>query len=272
MWRYREVLPIDNDDNIVSFQEGFTPLLSIPFGRRTVLVKQDHLFPSGSYKDRGASVLLSKIKELRIDHVVEDSSGNAGAAVAAYCALASVTCDIFVPDDTSSGKLAQIESYGASLHRIAGTREDTAEAALQAAQNNYYASHSWNPYFFQGTKTFAYEVSEQLGWKAPDTIILPVGNGTLFLGTFIGFKELKNSGIIDTLPKLVGIQAAACAPILASFEGGSSSPSPIVPQKTLAEGIAIARPARGKQILQAVQETGGSIISVQEDEILSGLV
>jgi len=272
MWRYREVLPIENDGNIVSFQEGFTPLLKVPLGRRNVLIKQDHLFPSGSYKDRGASVLISKVKELGIKRVVEDSSGNAGAAVAAYCAKAGIECDIYVPEKTSPGKLAQIESYGAKLHKIPGSREKTAEAVLEAAEKTYYASHSWNPWFFQGTKTFAYEVCEQLGWKAPATIILPVGNGTLFLGAYIGFRELQDCGVINDLPKMVGIQSAACAPIFASFQRGDTSPSPIDPQKTMAEGIAIARPVRGKQILQAVQKTGGSIISVQEDEILSGLL
>ncbi len=271
MWRYREVLPIENNENIVSFDEGFTPLLSISFGNRKILIKQDHLFPSGSYKDRGASVLISKAKELGIKHIVEDSSGNAGAAIAAYCAKASISCDIYVPEKTSPGKLTQIESYGAHLHRIPGTREDTATAVLETAENIYYASHCWNPYFFQGTKTFAYEICEQLGWKAPDTVILPVGNGTLFLGAFIGFKEMRDGGLISTLPKLIGVQSEACAPLFEGYRQKKAVPIPIEPHETIAEGIAIARPVRGKQILEAVQETRGSIISVQENEILSSL-
>ncbi len=121
-----------------------------------------------------------------VEEVVEDSSGNAGAAIAAYCAKAGIRCDIYVPSSTSSGKLIQIESYGANLHRIAGGRAAAASAALDAAENIFYASHSYNPYFFHGTKTFSYEICEQLGWKAPDTLILPVGNGTLILRSIHG--------------------------------------------------------------------------------------
>lgn len=274
MWRYREAIPIENDENIVSFQEGFTPLIEVPFGRRKVLIKQDHLFPSGSYKDRGASVLISRVKELHIKKVVEDSSGNAGAAVAAYCALGSIACDIYVPSNTSLGKLIQIESYGAKLHKIPGNREDTAQAVLKAAERTFYASHSWNPYFFQGTKTFAYEVCEQLGWKCPDTIILPVGNGTLFLGAYIGFKELNDSGITNHLPMFIGVQSSACAPLYESLLSGketASSKPPFLTRSTIAEGIAIAKPVRGKQILKAVKKTNGTILKVNEEEIIESL-
>ena len=186
LWRYQKALPVDSA-SIVSLGEGMTPLLKLEVMGREVLIKQDHLFPTGSYKDRGASVLVSQIKSLGIRRVVEDSSGNAGCAIAAYCARAGIACDIYVPADTSPAKLAQIESYNATLHKIPGSREDTAEAVMAAAQTHYYASHSWNPFFFQGTKTFAYEICEQLNWKAPDYVLLPVGNGTLLLGASIGF-------------------------------------------------------------------------------------
>jgi threonine synthase len=153
MWRYREAIPIFEDKNIISFDEGFTPLLPVNFGDKPVWIKQDHLFPTGSYKDRGASVLISKVKELGVTDVVEDSSGNAGCAIAAYCAKAEIECQIFVPEGTSAGKLAQVQFYGAQLNKISGTREDTARAVLKAAEKDYYASHSWNPFFFHGTKT-----------------------------------------------------------------------------------------------------------------------
>ncbi|MEM9982561.1 MAG: pyridoxal-phosphate dependent enzyme, partial [Bacteroidota bacterium] len=161
----------------------------IEFDNFKIHLKLDFLFPTGSYKDRGASVMISKVKELGIDKVVQDSSGNAGASVAAYCAKAGIACDIYAPKCTSQAKLTQIKMYGATLHLIDGTREDTAQAALEAAQKSYYASHCWNPYFFQGTKTFAFEIAEQMGWKAPDTVILPAGNGTLLIGAYIGFRE-----------------------------------------------------------------------------------
>lgn len=272
IWKYRDAIPIDDDKNIVSFQEGLTPLLEVETGEGSLLVKQDHLFPTGSYKDRGASVLISKVKELGIKKVVEDSSGNAGAAVAAYCAKAGIKCDIYVPESTSSGKLAQIELYGAKLHKIPGSRENTAEAVMEAAEKNYYASHSWNPWFFQGTKTFAYEVCEQLGWISPDVVILPAGNGTLFLGAFIGFKELRHAGIIDKIPKMIAVQTANCAPLYKSYINKLKEPSYIESVvNTLAEGIAIAKPVRGTQILTAVRETNGEIIAVTEDEIKNSL-
>jgi len=272
MWRYREAIPLDQDLNLVSFEEGFTPLLPVEWAGKSVWVKQDHLFPTGSYKDRGASVLISKVKELGIRTVVEDSSGNAGCAVAAYCARADIRCRIFVPEDTSPGKLTQIQLYGASLQKIPGSREDTARAVLNAADKDYYASHSWNPFFFQGTKTFAFEICEQLGWKAPDTVILPVGNGTLLLGAYIGFRELMQTGITGHMPKIIGVQAASCAPLAHAFHKGLRTIAPIEKKDTLAEGIAIAEPIRGEQILDAVSVSRGSFIEVEEEEIRQSLM
>ena len=196
LWRYREAIPLTADASVVSFDEGFTALLQVSFNGRPVWVKQDQLFTTGSYKDRGATVLISQAAYLGVEAVVEDSSGNAGCAVAAYCARAGINCDIYVPADNSPAKLAQITRYGAGLKAIPGSREDTAAAVMQAAETTFYASHSWNPFFFHGTKTWAYEVCEQLGWHAPDTVILPAGNGTLLLGAAIGFKELALMGII----------------------------------------------------------------------------
>ncbi|MBE0699964.1 MAG: pyridoxal-phosphate dependent enzyme, partial [Anaerolineaceae bacterium] len=158
LWRYREAIPIDRDEDMLTFGEGFTALVPFRAGGREILVKQDHLFPTGSYKDRGAAVMISKARSIGVTEVVEDSSGNAGCAVAAWCARAGIACQIFVPESTSAEKTAQIELYGAKLVRVPGSREDTARAVMQAAQRHYYASHSWNPFFFQGTKTWAFEV------------------------------------------------------------------------------------------------------------------
>jgi len=272
LWRYREAIPLAEDCNIVSFDEGFTSLLRVEVAGRPVWLKQDHLFPTGSYKDRGASVLISKAKELGVETVVEDSSGNAGCAIAAYCAKAEISCEIFVPADTSPGKLAQIQMYGASLNKVPGSREDTARAVLYAAETNYYASHSWNPFFFHGTKTFAFEICEQLGWKAPDTVIVPVGNGTLLLGAFIGFWELLQAGIIGIVPKIIGVQSVHCAPLSRAFRQGMKTVPPILKQDTLAEGIAIAEPIRGSQILKAVENSGGAFLEVEEEEIKEALI
>jgi threonine synthase len=270
MWRYPEALPIADGAHVVSFDEGWTPLLRIDLGR-PVWVKQEQLFSTGSYKDRGASLLISKVRELGVREVVEDSSGNAGAAIAAYCARAGIACAIYVPAHTSPAKLAQIAAYGATLHPVAGSREDVAAAALEAARHSYYASHSWNPFFLHGTKTFAYEVCEQLGWRAPDAVVLPVGNGTLLLGAAIGFRELRESGIIDRMPRLIGVQAARCAPLARAFGGSEGMVEGVESAQTMAEGIAIAQPVRGTQILEAVRETGGLFCTVTEEEIGAAL-
>lgn len=271
IWRYREALPINDDMSIVSLDEGFTPLTSVDFNSKKVFIKQDHLFPSGSYKDRGAAVQISKVKELQIKKVVEDSSGNAGCAVAAYCAKGNIECDIYVPASSSEGKLVQIKAYGANLVKIPGTRKDCADTVLNAAEKFYYASHSYNPYFFHGTKTFAYEVCEQLNWRAPDAVILPVGNGTLLLGCQIGFRELFELGIINKIPKLIGVQSAGCDPLAKMFNENISFVPEIENHNTIAEGIAIVNPVRGNQIVDAIKESGGFFITVHDEEIISSL-
>ncbi|HEX9014242.1 MAG TPA: pyridoxal-phosphate dependent enzyme, partial [Anaerolineaceae bacterium] len=148
LWRYREAIPLPADAPVISLGEGFTPLLPLEVDGRPVWIKQDYLFPTGSYKDRGAAVLISKAAQLGVRTVVEDSSGNAGSAVAAYCARAGIGCTIYVPEHTSAAKLAQILWYGARLVRVPGSREDTAWAVMSAAETTFYASHSWNPFFF----------------------------------------------------------------------------------------------------------------------------
>lgn len=268
LWRYREAIPIDQDESILSMGEGFTPLESMECSGHPVLLKIDYLFPTGSYKDRGATVLISKLKELGVKKVVEDSSGNAGAAIAAYCVRAGIGCEIYVPQATSLGKLVQIEAYGATLRRIEGSRRRTAEVTMEAASKVYYASHCWNPFFLHGTKTFAFEIWEQMGWKAPDAIVLPVGHGTLFLGTYLGFKELREAGKVKRIPRLIAVQSVSCAPLNRAFKKGWRETKPIeTRRKTLAEGIAIAEPVRGRQILEAIRETVGEVLTVTEKEI-----
>jgi len=267
LWRYREAIPILQDEHILSLGEGFTPLEEMEFNGHRVLLKIDYLFPTGSYKDRGATVLVSKLRELGIRKVVEDSSGNAGSAIAAYCARAGIGCEIYVPESTSSGKLVQIQAYGATVKKVEGSREKTAEVAMEAASKIYYASHCWNPFFLHGTKTFAFEIWEQIGWKAPDALVLPVGHGTLFLGAYIGFKELEDAGKVERIPRLVGIQSAACAPLYQAFKKGWKENFPTEKKETMAEGIAIANPVRVRQILEAIRETGGEVLAVTEKEI-----
>lgn len=267
LWRYREAIPVPARGDTVSFVEGFTPLLEISIDGHQVFIKQDHLFPSGSYKDRGSTVLISRLKDQGITEVVEDSSGNAGASIASYCAAAGIVCHIFIPEATSAAKLAQIERYDAKLHKVQGNRQAAAEAVWQLAQAVYYASHIWNPFFFQGTKTFAYEICEQLGWRAPDIAVLPVGNGTLVIGAYIGFDDLRKAGIIDHMPKIIAIQAENCAPLYEMFKKDLNEIPSLDVSSTQAEGIAIARPVRARQIIDMVKRTGGDFLTVSENEI-----
>lgn len=271
IWRYREALPIEDDKNIVSLSEGFTPLIAATISGRTALLKLDFLYPTGSFKDRGASVLISKAKELGVKKVVEDSSGNAGCAIAAYCARAGIECHIYVPESASPAKLLQIQAYGARLFKIPGTRTDVQSAALEAAKNIYYASHVWNPFFFQGTKTFGFEVFEQLNFQEPDTMIIPTGNGTLLIGAYLGFSELFHQHLIERIPRLIAVQAKACAPLYLAFRSGKEEIPEIVPEHTIAEGIAIPKPPRSKQVLEIIKKTGGEVLAVSEEEIVEGV-
>lgn len=264
LWRYREAIPLQHDQNILSVNEGFTPLVDINLNGKRVTIKQEQLFSTGSYKDRGASVLMSKVKELGITEVIQDSSGNAGCAIAAYAAMGKIGCTIFVQADTSESKLTQMRAYGAKLKLIDGCREDVAAAALQAAQQTYYASHCYNPFFVHGTKTFAYELCEQLGWKMPDSIVLPAGNGTLIIGCYIGLMDLLKAGIISKLPKLIAVQSHNCAPLAAAFNHQTWSGS----SPTIAEGIAIAQPIQGQKIVECIRATNGIFVTVTESEIV----
>lgn len=258
LWKYHPQIPIFNKSNIVSFGEGITPVVTEKWGNKTVHLKLEFMFPTGSYKDRGATVLLSKIKELGVNEIVEDSSGNAGCAIACYAARANIKAHIYVSEFASPAKIKQMKNYGAQVHIIKGTREDVAIAAKLAAQNLYYASHSYNPFFFEGTKTFAYEIWEQCK-NLPEEIIFPVGNGTLIIGTYIGFCELKNAGLISQIPQLSVAQASNCK-ALTSDDILSFTP-------TIAEGIAVKNPIRKNQIVDIVKVTNGLFYEATEEEI-----
>ena len=215
---------------------------------------------------------MSKVKELGVQEVVEDSSGNAGAAIAAYSAKAGVDCTIYCPASTSKGKLAQIAMYGAKLKLIEGNRAATTQAVLQAAETTYYASHNWNPFFLEGTKTVAFEIAEQLGWKAPDQVICPVGFGSIYLGLYIGFRELHEQKIIAKMPRLLGVQSAACCPIYKAYVANATEieRSPQT-SETLAEGITSELPIRAQMIMDAIRETHGAFATVDEAEIKAGV-
>jgi len=265
LWRYHDLLPLKDTENRVTFGEGMTPLIKRKLFGKEVYLKLEFVFPTGSFKDRGGTVLVSLLKEIGVKKVVEDSSGNAGASIAAYCAAADIDCDIYLPQKTSEGKIKQIRAYGANIVKIPGSRDRTSEAVLEAAGRDYYASHSYNPLFFEGTKTFAFEVWEQLGRKIPDAAVIPVGNGTLLLGTYYGFKELMGMGLTDGIPRILAVQSENCCPLYREFYG-LDMPG-YTPEATLAEGIAIGVPTRKEEILEAVRHSKGEFVTIGDREV-----
>jgi threonine synthase len=267
MWRYREALSIAEGTTAVSLGEGMTPLVEGRLGGHSVSLKVDYLSPTGSYKDRGSSVMITKLKEWGVPHIVEDSSGNAGASIAAYAALARIRSDIYIPAATSAGKAAQISLYGANLVKVPGTREDTARAAFEAGERSFYASHNWSPYFMAGMKTAAYEIAEQMNWRVPDWVIVPAGGGGLLCGLYLGFTDLLRAGITDSIPRLAAVQAAACDPIHRAWASGLADVPAVVKCATAAEGISVAQPVRGRLILQAIHNSGGLVTTVTDEEI-----
>jgi threonine synthase len=268
--RYQSRFPLPPEATFISLGEGGTPLVSVPVQGRTFYFKCEHLNPTGSFKDRGTAVLVSALLALGIRQAVEDSSGNAGASFAAYAARAGIAARVFIPESSSGPKRAQIEAYGADVVRIPGPRSQTAEAVLQAAAGGVaYASHAYLPHGLAGMATVAYELTEQLG-RAPGAVVMPVGQGTLLLGVYQGFEALRRVGRITDLPRLIGVQAHACAPLWAVERYGAAGLDLTTEGDTLAEGIRIARPLRGDALLAAVSQSGGRFEAVEEQAILSG--
>lgn len=238
----------------------------------THYVKLDYLCPTGSYKDRGASVLLTLMKDMGVDEIVEDSSGNAGAAIAAYSARAGIRCTIYCPESTSKGKLKQISAYGADLKLVQGNRMATTEAVQLAAQHTCYASHNWNPFFLEGTKTIAYEITDQMPGDVVDNIICPVGFGSIYLGLYLGFSELYEATLIERVPRLLGVQSAACCPIYNAYRNNTSTLSRMSQtEQTLAEGITAELPIRSEMIMEAIRFSNGAFTTVDDDDILAGM-
>jgi threonine synthase len=256
LWRYRRVLPWVGDAcswERVTLGEGLTPLVPV---RPGLWCKLDYVTPTGSFKDRGAAVMLSLAAGLGVRTAVVDSSGNAGKAVAAYSARAGVTTTVFVPGGTSPAAGQAVESYGARLVEVAGGRAAAADAARDAAESGgaWYASHVYRPEFAHGVKTLAFELWEQLGGRAPGAVVVPAGNGTLVLGAWIGFRELLAAGRIARLPRIFAVQAENCAPLAGLRPTGS----------TLAKGIAIAQPPRAGEVRAAIVASGGQVLTVTE--------
>ncbi len=271
LWRYAAALPFPPGMVPISLGEGCTPLIETRIDGARVLAKLEWVSPTGSFKDRGASVMLSGLRAQGIMHVLEDSSGNGGAAVAAYAAAGGMRAKILVPEATPQAKTVPMEAFGATVERVPGTRQDCADEAVRQAANIFYASHNWHPFFLQGTKTLAYELWEELGFRVPQAVVAPSGAGSILLGLDIGFSELVRAGASDRLPRLFAVQPEACAPIAAAFRAGVDHPVSCEIRPTIAEGTAIARPLRLREVLGAVRASHGGVVAVSEQEIVSAL-
>ena len=258
LWAFESFLPTGPE---VTLGEGFTPLTES--AEWDCAFKLEYVFPTGSFKDRGATTTLSLAAEQGVDRVVEDSSGNAGAAIATYAARAGIDASIYVPASVKASKLRAIERAGAAVVRVEGTRGDVTDACVDAVESGagWYASHAWNPAFFAGTATFAYEVAAQRGWEVPDVVVTPLGHGTLFLGAYRGFRALQRAGWTDSMPRLLGAQAAGYDPIADDLHGPSEE------ENDVADGIQIRDPAREAQIHEAIEATDGDAIALSESRV-----
>jgi len=268
LFRYRPYIALEGDTwRDITLGEGMTPVVRLD---EDVLLKMDYCMPTLSYKDRGAAVLIAHCKSIGVDKVVQDSSGNAGNSVAAYCAKAGIACEIFVPEGTSPNKIDMIRAHGAACTVVPGSRDHCADVCRSKVDSDgvYYANHVYNPFFYEGTKTYIYEIYEQLG-RIPEHLVIPVGNGTLFLGAIFALEHLLRSGAIEKMPRIIALQSQHCDPLLRAAHAGGSEPADVTPTPTIAEGIAIGKPMRGREILALAKKHDVCFVHAPEDAILS---
>lgn len=265
IWRYRRFYPYVKENSIVSLGEGFTPIVNV---EDNLWFKLDFLMPTGSYKDRGSSILISGLfsdfKELK--GVSEDSSGNAGASIAAYCARAGLKAKIFIPEGAAGPKLSQIKRYGAEVYMVKGGRENVSKAAQNVKDGFIYIGHIWHPYFKDGIRTLTYEIAEQMEWRMFDVVFLPVSAGTLLLGLIDGFIHLLNSGIINNIPKVVACQTSQVSPLYHRIKGIEYTP----PERiiSIADALVSINPPLLEEMLTKMRRINGDAVIVDEDEII----
>jgi threonine synthase len=270
IWRYWRLFDLGFDAPAARMGAGWTPLLPLKLDGRDLLVKPEYLAPTASFKDRGTAVMINILAHQGVDHVADDSSGNAGASVAAYAARAGMDADVFVPAYASPAKQAQIAVYGARVRAIPGPRANARGAVERAVEEEglTFASHAYHPGFLLGQQSVGWELWEQLGRRAPDWYVVPVGQGVHLLGVWLAFRRLRAAGLVDRLPRLVAVQPELLAPVCRAFEAGAEDVEPRAAKAhSVAEGLAIARPVRGRRLLQALRESEGTCVSVEEGAI-----
>jgi len=276
LWRYRELLPVQDDVNVVSLGEGFTPLLeaktlSLELGLRRVWIKDEAQNPTGSFKDRGLCLAVSRAKELGVKKLAIPSAGNAGGSLSAYAARAGIEAHVFMPKDTPAANQIEAQQYGARLTLVDGLINDCGRiiAERKAAEGWFDVSTLKEPYRVEGKKTMGYEIAEQLKWKLPDVIIYPTGGGTGLIGMWKAFAEMEEMGWIgNDRPRMVSVQASGCAPIVRAFEQGKDTAEPWQNAKTVASGLRVPQAVADFLMLRALRESNGTALSVSDDDML----
>ena len=279
MWRYKEMLPVEKEENAICLGEGFTPILTLDKlakanQQNKLLLKDESANPTGSFKARGISMALSKAKELGVKAMCIPTAGNAGSALSAYCAKAGIEAHIFMPENTPQVFQLDCEIMGAKVTKVSGDISDA--AALMQQQND----GSWfdvttlkEPFRLEGKKTMGYEIAEQLNWQLPDVIIYPTGGGTGLIGIWKAFQELKAMGWIDTIPtRMVAVQGSGCDPVVQSFNKGMDhTPKYENPETTIANGLRVPKAFGDKLIMKTLYNSNGTAVSVTDKEMKEGL-
>ena len=279
MWRYREVLPVEDPDHRISLGEGFTPLLTARrlgglIGLRRLAIKDESGNPTGSFKARGLSAAVSMAKALGATDVCLPSAGNAGSALAAYAAHGGLKAHVFLPKDIARVFLMETGGYGAELETVDGLITDAGRRCAELAKQNgwYECATLKEPYRIEGKKTMGYELAEQMGWKLPQAILYPTGGGTGLIGMWKAFQEMETMGFIAPgRPRMYAVQAEGCAPIVKAFEEGKDDAPMWENAQTLAHGLRVPKALGDFLILRAVRESHGAAIAVSEQEIIQGV-
>jgi threonine synthase len=280
LWRYHDFLPCVPDDPTAGLPSGMTPLIRAPrlaeaLGLRDVWVKNDTANPTHSFKDRVVSVALEKAKQLGYRVVACASTGNLANSVAAHASAHGLESYVFVPADLEEQKIVATAVYGTTLLAVEGNYDDVNRLCMELAGDRPWAFVNVNvrPYYSEGSKTLAYEVAEQLGWRLPDRCIVPIASGSLYTKINRGFRDLVETGLVEdtgAVPVLNGAQSAGCGPVASAWAAGLDFVSPVRPD-TIAKSLAIGNPADGVFALDVARTTGGSITSVSEEEIVEGI-
>jgi threonine synthase len=277
LWRYREILPLQDDTHLVSLGEGFTPLLDAKrlaqeVGIRRVWIKDEAQNPTGSFKDRGLCVAITMAKELGVRKVAIPSAGNAGGSLSAYAARAGIEAHVFMPRDTPIANQIEAQQYGAKLTLVDGLINDCGRiiAEKKSTEGWFDVSTLKEPYRVEGKKTMGYEIAEQLNWKLPGVIIYPTGGGTGLIGMWKAFEEMEELGWIGSQrPRMVSVQASGCAPIVRAFGAGQESAEPWRNAQTVACGLRVPVAVADFLMLRALRESGGTALAISDEEMLA---